>query len=327
MHQGVLDRVMALHAKLHPDWRPTIYLNTAFAESEAVVKIADAKEGDVYQYWLPIEALEYHPVFKFPQAERLFRERGYVHDDEVTAFAHGQHAPHIIFLDVNLSALRTQLFVFKALLAEILRADSPYQFTGAKSGYYAAFMGGMSGSHPDEEPTLLAERDGVLLPWLDQTLAHPFHLAYSAVDDTVRIQPMDIEKHFGDQNADQLTIKTQVSKELANSTLYFSGATPVALTLWHSQILAYLRKIAARIEVECGAHFNAVGEIAEDQNRKLLATTRERMAAKLPYEMPSPRLLFNLSALTLSTRSQTRLWNGRPSAANLTIRIPALYGR
>jgi hypothetical protein len=302
-YQHDIHLLTAEFPRLHPKWRPTLFIDADKEGTEAVqgalgpAELVDDTGRTAHEVIrITLSQLQHNPIFNFAGAETLLRERGFVLDTEISG--HGRGTPTISYIRMQQSVLRTNFFVFWTLLKEALK-DTAFNRARAPNKRVVAswFVGGAAPKNDTENLFPLVERDGVLLPRVvekkkrptDPTYPkYPVHRTYSASKETLEVTPDDISNFFSKLAVGlqygKSRIKTQVLFEFANSTEIFANASATALTLWQSQVLGYFRKLIRELEIQSGPKLENIRREEEQHARSILEDINRRIIAKTPYE-------------------------------------------
>ncbi len=208
------------------------------------------------------ESLKFGNVLRYPEAEALFQARGYVSDIEVMSFDRGgsKEPPVTEYLTHN----RDACLVHAKSIEALLRSGVVHQVAaGDVNRQISELLGQFGGDF-----TPLINHEGILIPRRANWKKEIIHIAYSIsseeMRDPTRGDPSRFYGYTGIERDDQICF------EASNSCKIFAGATPEALTLFETQVLAALRKTAAAVEFETGRLLNAEETYVATKNMQAL---------------------------------------------------------
>lgn len=267
------DRLLFLRDKLESivhardeDYIPTVYVDPTVIRSERARELVEA----YYQEKHPGLACDFclcergdlsmSEIFRYPEAEALFLARGYVSDMDVRSFGRGGSRAVTAYLRHNEDICFHQLRAIAALLRSGVGGLGR---VGDADRQLAELVGGH-----EKRLVPLVEYDGMLLPRSGKWHGQNIHLAYEA--DIKELQKDDRGNPIAVARVSEIERDDQIAFEVANSVRMFGGATPEALALWQTQVLAVLRKAANEVAFLTGRELNRAETDARESNEMVL---------------------------------------------------------
>lgn len=178
--------------------------------------------------------LKHFSISRYPLADQVFHQRGYVSNIDFTNEPGNSHeSPYV---KQSKAAVRLQYMMLDAMLSEFPGLDG-----GTLPLDPTRTLEALSGKRCNASVPLV-EHEDLLLGCTDFGQQRRVHMAFEfnsqkGLNEAKR-DPMGLMYAMPDE------LYEQISFELVHSRELFNGASPLAIVTWHSQVLAYLRKWA-----------------------------------------------------------------------------------